>query len=202
MRGTFVVVVVVVVFVIVFLRFSPAHAGNICGGQTMKTAPPVQPRTCGEHLLRRCCVCLFLGSAPHMRGTCKDINLSRQPVRFSPAHAGNMHQLPPPPPRGLRIRFSPAHAGNMLAELIVCCVCAVQPRTCGEHSGHVTGQFYQFGSAPHMRGTYNLWRRKRFFIRFSPAHAGNIAYAKTACAPASVQPRTCGEHTTPRSCEH
>ena len=137
----------------------------------MKTA--VHPRTCGEHSNSTTSFGNFVGSSPHVRGTCSafndDTNLSR---------------------------FIPARAGNIVAMLAEKSTMAVHPRTCGEHEAQLNCPWSFSGSSPHVRGTYLAWHGGKSYHRFIPARAGNMIHTEVSEAFEAVHPRTCGEHLT------
>ena len=151
-------------------RFSPARAGNGSGASWSLTAPPVQPRACGER--RRALIQLppHLGSAPRVRGT------ARQHRRA----AGNR-------------RFSPARAGNGTCPASWTRYTPVQPRACGERANATSGQCTVEGSAPRVRGTVLLYMSRISKFRFSPARAGNGQRPYRKAGREAVQPRACGE---------
>ncbi len=151
-------------------RFSPAHAGNSCGWRVCRLTRQVQPRACGEQLIRRPTWRADSGSAPRMRGTA--------------IRAGS---------HCCRSRFSPAHAGNRNPCSWACCGPAVQPRACGEQSAEGGAVVTRIGSAPRMRGTGRLRTLNAVAERFSPAHAGNRSPVRRASVVSAVQPRACGE---------
>ena len=91
-------------------RFIPARAGNIDIPRRSRAPRSVHPRTCGEHRIHKTFCKHCIGSSPHVRGTSGG---SRLPLAKS--------------------RFIPARAGNIRSSVCRHRVCAVHPRTCGEH---------------------------------------------------------------------
>ena len=71
-------------------RFIPAHAGNIPVTDCHLSKNTVHPRTRGEHTNPTRNDQLLTGSSPHTRGTYNSWLYKRTPLRFIPAHAGNM----------------------------------------------------------------------------------------------------------------
>ena len=157
-------------------RFIPARAGNIVIEKTSVKVRSVHPRTCGEHLMRRCGCVPIIGSSPHVRGTSNLFAPGVLDARFIPARAGNI---------------SPRHraAGSR----------SVHPRTCGEHSFSPITPSPVFGSSPHVRGTYENIGLLLQVFRFIPARAGNIPSTIISSKNGAVHPRTCGEHRHSRS---
>ena len=132
------------------LRFSPACAGNRAPDGYTMSEPEVQPRVCGEQVIRQSKHPAVVGSAPRVRGT------GHQP-------------LP-----GVRAgRFSPACAGNSIGFTRSAPVNAVQPRVCGEQENRALRKQLEDGSAPRVRGTVLLSVTMSRNERFSPACAGN-----------------------------
>ena len=111
------------------VRFSPARAGNTPLRIGFESNVPVQPRACGEYLLRSALARPSPGSAPRVRGILTSPEQTPFCSRFSPARAGNTT-------RGFSLI-----AGN-----------AVQPRACGEYDRYGSGCSDLFGSAPRVRG--------------------------------------------------
>ena len=70
----------------------------------------------------------------------------------------------------------------------------VHPRTCGEHSLADLWALTTYGSSPHVRGTSGFTIMQGGSDRFIPARAGNMVCLYLGINPASVHPRTCGEH--------
>ena len=133
---------------------------------------PVHPRTRGEHV--KCQVDVVL------------------PLRFIPAHAGNMVKIKTcsdnipvhPRTRGEHesqnsvgcavLRFIPAHAGNMTHTTNKARYITVHPRTRGEHAAETFKLKRYVGSSPHTRGTSSPESFRPSNTRFIPAHAGNM----------------------------
>ena len=113
---------------------------------------------------------IWIGSAPHARGT-----------HHRPNH------------RQSRCRFSPACAGNASFAMIGCTPASVQPRMRGERAGREVEAASQGGSAPHARGTRYPTLPRRASLRFSPACAGNADISEVRAAMDTVQPRMRGE---------
>jgi hypothetical protein len=67
-------------------------------------------------------------------------------------------------------------------------------RVCGEHSLTSPVPSAMTGSAPLVRGTYRELLLHLLFVRFSPAHAGNMTDCERLPASHWVQPCAYGEH--------
>ena len=132
------------------LRFSPARAGNTMPSGSNPLGSPVQPRACGEHMGTALTASTVAGSAPRVRGTLDAVGYAAEPVRFSPARAGNT--FPSCSSTGCH---------------------PVQPRACGEHFTLTLTLDGRTGSAPRVRGTPARQVDPQRFVRFSPARAGN-----------------------------
>ena len=135
-----------------YLRFIPAHAGNICSRSVWYAGRPVHPRARGEHPLRLTLRVPGGGSSPRTRGTCRGAGREGRRPRFIPAHAGNIS-----PPENWWCRNS------------------VHPRARGEHSVELDLAAIQGGSSPRTRGTWIGLQRETRYHRFIPAHAGNMS---------------------------
>ena len=132
----------------------------------------VHPRSCGEHGHGPIFGCSACGSSPLVRGTSPCVAEGLIYRRFIPARAGNIsHRLH---------RFFPR---------------SVHPRSCGEHVFRFYSVGFCSGSSPLVRGTLPQLREMFPFRRFIPARAGNINNHATHPRPATVHPRSCGEHT-------
>ncbi len=110
------------------------------------------------------------GSAPRVRGTVSNDGYLGHLQRFSPACAGN---------------------GEYMTERAR--AMAVQPRVCGERASCIISSGGLRGSAPRVRGTARIEVRKRDYLRFSPACAGNGGFPPRPGTVKTVQPRVCGE---------
>ena len=113
----------------VILGFNPAYAGNIFFCSHVRSFAQVQPRVCGEYVVRSQSITDRTGSTPRMRGILMHSHLMHIDQRFNPAYAGNIH-------------LNPAY--NFL--------CQVQPRVCGEYLNLMRLQIRVLGSTPRMRG--------------------------------------------------
>ena len=118
-------------------RITPAHAGNSLDYPTAGRGPEDHPRSCGEQPVSTIAALILPGSPPLMRGTVAEQLSSIDPLRITPAHAGNSGVC-----QGC-LRIPRDH-----------------PRSCGEQNltplsgGHVSG------SPPLMRGTAPAHQRK------------------------------------------
>ena len=157
-------------------RITPAPAGNTNQPDAGCTRRRDHPRTCGEH---KSCPTLNphpIGSPPHLRGT--------QPSLFR-----------------FRIyrRITPAPAGNTIPDRMTITIQKDHPRTCGEHGGAGSRVSLGQGSPPHLRGTHG--RRPGAFraLGITPAPAGNTGSGSRDSKRFTDHPRTCGEHTFPKT---
>ena len=155
-------------------RFIPARAGNTAGHQPPRIAPPVHPRSRGEHhraaMQRR----TLHGSSPLARGTRPTKSRACGSARFIPARAGNTR----PPASG-------------------CCRCSVHPRSRGEHHPSVWVCRPRSGSSPLARGTPESFVDHVVDGRFIPARAGNTSASINVLIARPVHPRSRGEHVIP-----
>ena len=122
------------IFCFIFLqridtRFNPAYAGNITDWKLRRFRTEVQPRVCGEYVVKVIGECIGTGSTPRMRGIYRHYSLF-----------GNNH------------RFNPAYAGNIILLLVIRLIQQVQPRVCGEYHCSDTIKVLISGSTPRMRG--------------------------------------------------
>ena len=159
-----------------FLRFIPAHAGNIPSRRLGHTHDAVHPRARGEHFPSVFSLAKYSGSSPRTRGTLSRLIRQRWIRRFIPAHAGNIS--------GIRIE-TVLHS--------------VHPRARGEHNGTTEWRPYRLGSSPRTRGTFKRTARSLSAQRFIPAHAGNIFLVRPLSTMLSVHPRARGEHARGRN---
>ena len=136
----------------------------------------VQPRGCGERVIRSQEEMHGRGSAPRVRGT-----------------------LPRTPSLVCAGRFSPAGAGNAPRQQGIRGLHAVQPRGCGERTPLQTCHQFAYGSAPRVRGTLDNTIRGGNSSRFSPAGAGNAEADRQGIQNRPVQPRGCGERVVAKS---
>ena len=114
---------------------------------------------------------MFSGSSPLARGTHPVLLEHLVPLRFIPARAGNTRR------RG-RLRAPRA----------------VHPRSRGEHARRHSLSCSSSGSSPLARGTLAQTAAGVRVLRFIPARAGNTGRHSVHEAPASVHPRSRGEH--------
>ena len=115
-----------------------------------------------------------VGSSPLARGTQGADDLQAFACRFIPARAGNTRRSP-------CAAWSPP----------------VHPRSRGEHQGRPTHHSHVSGSSPLARGTRVLEAQRACEARFIPARAGNTVRTGRYRRPATVHPRSRGEHIIP-----
>ena len=105
-----------------------------CAGSTWPASPPWHsswdhPRMCGEHHNIIACICVSLGSSPHVRGAQKHCRHRRGVPGIIPACAGSTKL----------ISHVPFVGGD-------------HPRMCGEHLVDRARRGLWSGSSPHVRG--------------------------------------------------
>ena len=74
----------------VILGFNPAYAGNIFFCSHVRSFAQVQPRVCGEYVVRSQSITDRTGSTPRMRGILLNKSIFDVTLRFNPAYAGNI----------------------------------------------------------------------------------------------------------------
>ena len=131
-------------------RFIPARAGNTTTVLSAARAPPVHPRSRGEHPVPIQRYDVVGGSSPLARGTLSSRQAGTTCPRFIPARAGNTHPV----------------SGNWG-------ISSVHPRSRGEHTTRVWYAGNWSGSSPLARGTHPHSIFLRDLCRFIPARAGN-----------------------------
>ena len=151
-------------------RFIPAYAGNAYKERHPGSRRSVHPRIRGERWIITASRIDARGSSPHTRGTPVAVAGIAGCCRFIPAYAGNAS--------GRAGKTRPA---------------AVHPRIRGERWIWARSGTSETGSSPHTRGTRRGRGRKRLFLRFIPAYAGNAVRAPLAMSSTSVHPRIRGE---------
>ena len=156
-----------------FFRFIPARAGNTPPRTGMDLLLTVHPRSRGEHYTCARFKRRFDGSSPLARGT-------------PPAVASRLPEH----------RFIPARAGNTSSAVIRPAASPVHPRSRGEHRPPSRPAFPSTGSSPLARGTHPVRARDHRRARFIPARAGNTRPPPARRTPATVHPRSRGEHRT------
>ena len=133
-----------------FLRITPAYAGNThCASQPHNPLGD-HPRLRGEHRLMVATQCLKIGSPPPTRGT--QINF-------------NFYNYRP--------RITPAYAGNTVSSNSVIKSFWDHPRLRGEHLYPYIMNSSRLGSPPPTRGTQYLKGLLTRLTGITPAYAGN-----------------------------
>ena len=94
------------------------------------------------------------------------------------------------------VRFIPARAGNTKVPAMIEYICAVHPRSRGEHAGPISCGGSYTGSSPLARGTHRRHPCRHRCRRFIPARAGNTHFSMAAIKLFSVHPRSRGEHAS------
>ncbi len=154
-----------------WMRFIPARAGNTAVEVDFHAAPPVYPRSCGEHTVDSGGAHSHSGLSPLVRGTHCRFRQYNECGRFIPARAGNTNTGDP------RFIVEP-----------------VYPRSCGEHGKRSGPPVCSPGLSPLVRGTQVSPRRAISAHRFIPARAGNTSGQPRNIPDGVVYPRSCGEH--------
>ena len=116
----------------IVLGIIPACAGSTSYLAAIFHLPRDHPRMCGEHRNIIACICVSLGSSPHVRGAQKHCRHRRGVPGIIPACAGSTESLP-------RLQ-KPAWD---------------HPRMCGEHWSRWMTRRCCSGSSPHVRGARN-----------------------------------------------
>ena len=134
----------------IVLGIIPACAGSTSYLAAIFHLPRDHPRMCGEHRNIIACICVSLGSSPHVRGAQKHCRHRRGVPGIIPVCAGST------------IRFYPECGGNgdhprMCGEhsLSLSTTQALRwdhPRMCGEHLCVSAVPLVSVGSSPHVRG--------------------------------------------------
>ena len=156
----------------IVLGIIPACAGSTSYLAAIFHLPRDHPRMCGEHRNIIACICVSLGSSPHVRGAQKHCRHRRGVPGIIPACAGST------------IRFYPECGGN-----------GDHPRMCGEHSLSINHAGTPVGSSPHVRGAPLRKRGAVGIRRIIPACAGSTCWWRCCCPCWWDHPRMCGEHT-------
>ena len=156
----------------IVLGIIPACAGSTSYLAAIFHLPRDHPRMCGENRNIIACICVSLGSSPHVRGAQKHCRHRRGVPGIIPACAGST------------IRFYPECGGN-----------GDHPRMCGEHSLSINHAGTPVGSSPHVRGAPLRKRGAVGIRRIIPACAGSTCWWRCCCPCWWDHPRMCGEHT-------
>ena len=115
----------------IVLGIIPACAGSTSYLAAIFHLPRDHPRMCGEHRNIIACICVSLGSSPHVRGAQKHCRHRRGVPGIIPACAGSTST---PTTR------NPTQWDH--------------PRMCGEHGAIAQQAQGQQGSSPHVRGAH------------------------------------------------
>ena len=147
-----------------------------CAGSTLKVSGRLRfawdyPRMCGEHRNIIACICVSLGSSPHVRGARRPRQPGIRPNGIIPACAGSTQ---------VRLRRRPWTEDH--------------PRMCGEHRSGFNALFFLTGSSPHVRGARKDSPLRRCHSGIIPACAGSTLTLAVSRSRARDHPRMCGEH--------
>ena len=149
----------------------PACAGSTTVGKTKLLFIWDHPRMCGEHRNIIACICVSLGSSPHVRGARRPRQPGIRPNGIIPACAGSTQ---------VRLRRRPWTEDH--------------PRMCGEHRSGFNALFFLTGSSPHVRGARKDSPLRRCHSGIIPACAGSTLTLAVSRSRARDHPRMCGEH--------
>ena len=134
----------------IVLGIIPACAGSTSYLAAIFHLPRDHPRMCGEHRNIIACICVSLGSSPHVRGAQKHCRHRRGVPGIIPACAGSTST---PTTR------NPTQWDH--------------PRMCGEHRSGFNALFFLTGSSPHVRGARKDSPLRRCHSGIIPACAGS-----------------------------
>ena len=134
----------------IFVRITPAYAGNTLSCFHCYSSIKDHPRLRGEHGYVIRFTRNHEGSPPPTRGT--------PPPGI---YASNVH------------RITPAYAGNTGGSIVRACVYWDHPRLRGEHLRLYIQTGVTLGSPPPTRGTQIFWIAGIHVFRITPAYAGN-----------------------------
>ncbi len=153
-----------------FQRITPARAGNRDKLLAYFGDMQDHPRACGEQLYNETREAARQGSPPRVRGTVPPAGLYSPQPGITPARAGN--------------RGSLTISGPLFGD---------HPRACGEQIPVTAPAFGHTGSPPRVRGTDEMGSPSSYWLRITPARAGNRnSTAATIWLPGD-HPRACGE---------
>ena len=134
----------------IVLGIIPACAGSTSYLAAIFHLPRDHPRMCGEHRNIIACICVSLGSSPHVRGAQKHCRHRRGVPGIIPACAGSTWFS------GIPGRIKGDH-----------------PRMCGEHTPYKREEYPTAGSSPHVRGARAVWNMRTKLTGIIPACAGS-----------------------------
>ncbi len=160
-----------------WVRITPAYAGNTFRIFQFQFLSQDHPRLCGEHYQYSHLLYSKLGSPPLMRGTLLVSQATTKASGITPAYAGNTCFPPCIWPLGWD-----------------------HPRLCGEHAKAICDVTAGLGSPPLMRGTHHGIYAYTHGNGITPAYAGNTRRPKFSCRRDWDHPRLCGEHDCKNSC--
>ena len=155
----------------IVLGIIPACAGSTSYLAAIFHLPRDHPRMCGEHRNIIACICVSLGSSPHVRGAQKHCRHRRGVPGIIPACAGSTQKV--------------LHKGSEVRD---------HPRMCGEHRSIVGIGVACQGSSPHVRGALNPATPEIDQTGIIPACAGSTRYFRNTRTESGDHPRMCGEH--------
>ena len=160
----------------IVLGIIPACAGSTSYLAAIFHLPRDHPRMCGEHRNIIACICVSLGSSPHVRGAQKHCRHRRGVPGIIPACAGSTQKV--------------LHKGSEVRD---------HPRMCGEHRSIVGIGVACQGSSPHVRGALNPATPEIDQTGIIPACAGSTTPSQPTHLTSRDHPRMCGEHCRPSS---
>ncbi len=136
----------------IVLGIIPACAGSTSYLAAIFHLPRDHPRMCGEHRNIIACICVSLGSSPHVRGAQKHCRHRRGVPGIIPACAGSTG--------------GQGHRQDLRRD---------HPRMCGEHKPGESTIITGTGSSPHVRGARDSSTRFPYPQGIIPACAGSTA---------------------------
>ena len=97
-------------------------------------------------------------------------------------------------------RYNPAYAGTTQRNAYEKSRCEIQPRVCGDYAAAHHVPRLRVDTTPRMRGLRTESIPLSSSTRYNPAYAGTTSPMPSASAPATIQPRVCGDYSpAPRS---
>ena len=151
-------------------RYNPAYAGILLWVGSGESAPPIQPRVCGDTTALVFRAVFVLDTTPRMRGYFED----------------DFPQL-------LKERYNPAYAGILILLCVLPTPIAIQPRVCGDTNNSTQIKPTTKDTTPRMRGYLKELKYALTERRYNPAYAGILCAAMRRTAGKKIQPRVCGD---------
>ncbi len=171
-------------------RYNPACAGTTTSFSLSRRNRPIQPRVCGDYLLRHITRRAAHDTTPRVRGLPEILIRRVCRSRYNPACAGTTKRYgrliftesdTTPRVRGLRTlshregkahRYNPACAGTTEPRSSAPASPAIQPRVCGDYLAGVSSRRIKPDTTPRVRGLQPLDTVTCPMCRYNPACAG------------------------------